>query len=96
VEVVACTAWDAYLALTRELLPALADERIQPAVLASRLGGVGVRIVRHAPLWGEHGPMLVAALCSALDLYGAGDRQELVELLHTVANRLYVLSGGSR
>ena len=88
------TAWDTYLTVTRGLLPALYYDRVDAAALNPQLGGVAVRILRYAPLWGEHGPMLVSALHSAVRLHRAGDRDDLADLLHAMANRLYVLSAG--
>lgn len=84
-------AWDTYLAVTKSLLPALTDngdaETINP-----RLGGVVIRIRRYAPMWGEHGPMLIAAMHSAIRLYRRGDRDDLVSLLQTMACRLFLMS----
>jgi hypothetical protein len=91
-----CTAWDAYLTLTRGLLPALDDDQIDAAALKSQMGGVGIRIERYAPLWGEHGPMLQAAMHCAVRLYRVGDRVGLADLLRAVANRLYLLSADPR
>ena len=73
-------AWDTYLALTDRLLPALAgiDDR---AVLNAYLGAVVIRIRRYAPMWGGHGPMLIAAAHSAVRLYRDGDDDALTALL---------------
>ena len=87
-------AWDAYLHLARGLLPALHDEHVGAQALDAQLGAVALRILRYAPLWGEHGPMLVAALHSAMRLRRIDDRADLADLLHVMANRLYVLSAG--
>jgi hypothetical protein len=84
-------AWDAYLTLATSLLPALREEQAESTVNA-KLGGVAGRILRYAPLWGEHGPMLVAAAKSAIRLYRAGERDDLVALLQATADRLYLLS----
>lgn len=89
-------AWDAYLDLTRGLLPALHDDQIDADALTPKLGTVALRILRYAPLWDEHGPMLVAALHSAVRLHRAGDRAELADLLWAMGNRLYLLSAGPR
>ncbi len=91
-----CAAWDAYLTLTRGLLPALDDDHVDAATLNAQLGGVAIRILRYAPLWGEHGPMLLAALHSAVRLHRGGDRADLADLLRALANRLYLLSAGPR
>ena len=91
-----CAAWDAYLDLTRGLLPALHDDQVDFGSLNSQLGAVATRILRFAPLWGGHGPMLVAALHSATRLHRAGDRADLADLLWVMANRLYLLSAGPR
>ena len=91
-----CAAWDAFLDLTRRLLPALHDDQVDADALTSQLGAVAIRIVRYAPLWDEHGPMLVAALHSAMRLHRAGDRTELADLLWVMANRLYLLSASPR
>jgi hypothetical protein len=85
------TAWDAYLNLTTGLLPALRQERPDSTV-STKLGGVATRIMRYAPLWGEHGPMLTAATRSAIRLYRAGEHDDLVALLQATADRLYLLS----
>jgi hypothetical protein len=90
------TAWDVYLTLARGLLPALDDDRVDAAALTSQLDGVAVRILRFAPLWGEHGPMLLAALQSAVRLHRRGERADLAELLRAMANRLYLISAGPR
>ena len=90
------TAWDAYLTLTRGLLPAVADDRLDAAALGSQLDAVAIRLMRYAPLWGEHGPMLLAATQSAVRLHRRGDRADLADLLRTMANRLYVLSADPR
>ncbi len=89
-------AWDAYLTLTTGLLPALrmdALQRDQPdSPVNTQLGGVATRVLRYAPLWGEHGPMLEAAVGSAIRLYRAGQRSDLLDLLQAMADRLYLLS----
>jgi hypothetical protein len=90
------TAWDAYLALTRGLLPALHDDGVDAATLNSQLDGVAIRILLYAPLWGDHGPMLLTALHCAVRLHRAGDRNDLADLLRAIANRLYLLSAGPR
>jgi hypothetical protein len=84
-------AWDTYLALTTSLLPALREERSDTTVNTS-LGGVVIRIRRYAPLWGAHGPMLLAAARSAIRLHRAGERDDLVALVQATADRLYLLS----
>jgi len=91
-----CAAWDTYLDLTHRLLPALRDGQADLGVLNPQLGGVAARILRYAPLWGEPGPMLVAALHSATQLHRAGDRAELADLLWVMADRLYLLSAAPR
>jgi hypothetical protein len=85
-------AWDAYLALARGLLPALGDDQVDAAALTSQLDGVAIRLLRYAPLWGEHGPMLLAAAQSAVRLHRRGERADLTDLLQAMANRLYLLS----
>lgn len=90
------TAWDAYLTLTRGLLPALDDAQIDAAALGCQLDGVTIRLLRYAPLWGEHGPMLLAAMQSAVRLHRRGDRADLGDLLRAMANRLYLLSADPR
>jgi len=89
-------AWDVYLKLTRGLLPALHDDHVDDPALNSQLGDIAIRILRYAPLWAEHGPMLVAAIHSAVSLRRAGDRADLADLVRVMANRLYVLSAGPR
>ncbi|MEU7875807.1 hypothetical protein [Dactylosporangium sp. NPDC049140] len=84
-------AWDAYLTLTLGLLPALLDDRLDSTV-NTQLGGVTTRVMQYAPLWGEHGPILVAAVKSAVRLYRAGERGDLIALLRATADRLYLLS----
>lgn len=84
-------AWDAYHALTAGLLPAVRSDPTEPAVNAL-LGGVAKRILRDAPLWDAHGPMLVCAVKSAVRLYRAGEQDDLLDLLWSIADRLYVLS----
>jgi hypothetical protein len=91
-----CAAWDAYLDLTHRLLPALHDDQADLGALNTQLGAIATRILRYAPMWGEHGPMLVAALHSATHLHRAGDRAELADLLWVMANRLYLLSASPR
>jgi hypothetical protein len=82
-------AWDAYLAVAAELLPALEVGRDDvPAALQA----VTVRIRRYAPLWGPHGPMLLAAADSARRLHDCGDTSSLTELACAVAQRLFWLS----
>ena len=89
-------AWDAYLALTTGLLPALRTDPLhsdQPdSAVNTQLGGMATRIRRYALLWGEHGEMLVAAVTSAIRLYRAGQRSDLLDLLQVMADRLYLLS----
>jgi len=89
-------AWDVYISLTRGLLPALHDEQIDDAALNTQLDEIAIRILRYAPLWAEHGPMLMDALRIAVSLHRAGDRADLADLLRVMANRLYVLSAGPR
>jgi hypothetical protein len=90
------TAWDTYLTLTRGLLPALDDDQIDAATLDSQLGGVAIRLLRYAPLRGEHGPMLLAVLQVAVRLHRGGDRADLADLLQALANRLYLLAADPR
>jgi hypothetical protein len=87
-------AWDAYLTLTTGLLPALHREQVDSETVKSQLGAVATRILRYAPLWREHGAMLVAALHSAMRLYRESSN-DLAGLLHAVADRLYLLSAGA-
>jgi hypothetical protein len=89
-------AWDAYLTLARGLLPALDDDQVDAAALTSQLDGVAIRLLRYAPLWGEHGPMLLAATQSAVRLHRRGERADLTDLLRVMANRLYLLSADPR
>lgn len=86
-------AWDAYLALTAGLLPAL-DQGEGDSGVNPRLGAVAIRIRRYAHIWGEHGPMLVAAVHSAIRLYRDADRPALISLLQVMAHRLFLLSAG--
>jgi hypothetical protein len=89
-------AWDAYLAVTTGLLPALRGDDLQgdrpDSAVNTQLGGVATRLLRYAPLWGAHGPMLEAAVTSAIRLYRAGQRSDLLDLLQVMADRLYLLS----
>jgi hypothetical protein len=89
-------AWDAYLTLTRGLLPALDDGHHDAAALGSQLDAVAIRLIRYAPLWGEHGPMLLAAMQSAVRLHRRSDRADLADLLRAIADRLYLLSADPR
>ena len=89
-----CAAWDVYVRLTTGLLPLLTGDRIDDAAVNPALGQVATRILRSAPLWGESGAMLVAAVHSAVRLYRFGDQRALADLLRVVADRLYVLSAG--
>ena len=45
----------------------------------TQLGGLATRLLRYAPLWGAHGPMLEAAVTSAIRLYRAGQRSDLLD-----------------
>jgi hypothetical protein len=90
------SAWDAYLTLARGLLPTLFEDQIDAVALTCQLDGVAIRLLRYAPLWGEHGPMLLAALQSAVRLHRRGERADLTELLRAIANRLYLISAGPR
>lgn len=94
--VVQVTAWDTYLVLTRGLLPALTAQPTDAEALKTHLGQVGIRVTRYAPLWGEHGPMLKAALRTGVLLYRDGDHVGLADLMRVVADRLYVLSASPR
>jgi hypothetical protein len=84
-------AWDAYLTLTNGLLPILDTDQAHARV-STALADVTERVECSAPLWGDHGPMLVAALKSATRLYRAEEHSDLRELLRIVADRLYLLS----
>ncbi|MDQ7910440.1 hypothetical protein RB614_38695 [Phytohabitans sp. ZYX-F-186] len=86
------TAWEAYRVVTDGLLPALRGGAVDSGAVRSQLGAVAARIERYSPLWGEHGPMLLAALRCAMGLYRAGDRDELTVLAHAMGDRLYLLS----
>jgi hypothetical protein len=90
------TAWDAYLIVTRGLLPALQDPNTDPAMLNCRWEAAVTRIVRYAPLWGDRGPMLLSALRSAERLHRAGDRDDLADLTRTIGDWLYALSARPR
>lgn len=85
-------AWDAYRAVTGGLLPALAANQVDSRTVTAQVGAVASRIVRYSPLWGEHGPMLMAALHCAMGHYRAGDHRELADLAHAISDRLYLLS----
>jgi hypothetical protein len=87
-------AWETYLAVTWRVLPVLDDfpATDADAIINRRLGGVVIRVRRYAPLWGEHGPMLVAAASSLVRLYRQGDFSALGDLLRLIARRLYQLS----
>jgi hypothetical protein len=89
-------AWETYLAVTERVLPVLEDfpATDADAITNRRLGGVVIRIRRHAPLWGEHGPILIAAAASAVRLYRRGHITALRDLLQVIAHRLYQLSTG--
>jgi hypothetical protein len=92
-------AWDAYIAVSRRLLPAIADPSRHGPAVGVELDGVVVRIRRYAPMWGEDGQMLLAAVRSVVRLYADGDRDQLASLLHAISDRLYRLSiepGGAR
>jgi hypothetical protein len=89
-----CAAWDVYVRLTNGLLPLLAGDRIDDAAVNPALGRVAARILQYAPLWNEHGAMLIAAMRSAVRIYRAGDQSDLADLLRVVADRLYLLSAG--
>jgi hypothetical protein len=80
--------------LTTGLLPLLIGDRIDDVAVNPALGEVATRILRYAPLWGEPGAMLVAAVHSAVRLYRRGEQRDLADLLRVVADRLYVLSAG--
>lgn len=84
-------AWDAYLAV-RRLVPVITDDRGHDPAINAQLGGVVVRIRRYAPLWGEDGSMLTAAVYAAVRIYRRGDRDQLTDLLQAMADRLYLLS----
>lgn len=84
--------WDAYLAVSRGLIPAISDPARHAPAVAAELDGAVVRIKRYAPLWGEDGPMLIAAARSAVRLYADGERDQLITLLYVIADRLYLLS----
>lgn len=94
-------AWDAYVSITVGLLPVLyheddaAEDADGWAQVNPRLGGVAIRIRRDAPMWDDHGPMLVAAASSAIRLYRHGDRPALIALAHAMAHRLFLLAIGA-
>ncbi|WP_426513645.1 hypothetical protein ACPPVO_25385 [Dactylosporangium sp. McL0621] len=90
------TAWAAFLMVTRGLLPAVDDERMPAATEDGDLLRFALRIERDAPLWGEHGPMLLAALRDVQAMRWGGDRADLADLLRVMAHRLYVISAGPR
>ncbi|MEV6928979.1 hypothetical protein AB0M46_31420 [Dactylosporangium sp. NPDC051485] len=90
------TAWDAYLTVTRGLLPAMDGRPDHMATATCDLSGFVVRIERYAPLWGEQGPILLAALHGAQTLRRGGDRADLADLLRAIADRLYLISAGPR
>ncbi|WP_433221026.1 hypothetical protein ACQP00_19420 [Dactylosporangium sp. CS-047395] len=46
-------------------------------MLNAHLGATAKRILRYAPLWGEHGPMLLSALHSVVRLHRAGEHGDL-------------------
>ncbi|BCB84784.1 hypothetical protein [Phytohabitans suffuscus] len=85
-------AWGAYQVVTGGLLPALRAQPVDSRAVTAQLGAVATRVVRHSPLWGEHGPMLMAALHCAMRHYRAGDHGELTDLAHAIGDRLYLLS----
>ena len=88
-------AWDTYFAVTTSLIPALGVEPARrDATVNPRLGAVVLRIHRHAPMWGEHGPMLACAGRSAIRLYRHREWSDLAAILAAIAERLYLLALG--
>jgi hypothetical protein len=85
-----------YLALAREVLPTLADNQVDTAALNPQLGKLALRILRFAPLWGEHGPILLDALQSAMRLHRRGARADLTDLFRAMAGRLFLISAAPR
>jgi hypothetical protein len=85
-------AWEAYLAITGELLPAISDEYSHGPAMGARLDDLVVEMTRHAWLWGSQGRMMIAAARSAVRIFRNGDREELIALLRSMAHRLYLLS----
>lgn len=86
-------AWDAYLAVTCGLLPALGDGTDDREVDAW-LGRLTMRFRRYAPMWHDHGPILVRDVYEAIDCHETGDYDRLDQQLRAVAARLFAVSSG--
>jgi hypothetical protein len=87
-------AWDAYLVITVELLPALDRDVVDAWHVSAELTGLAARIRVWAPGWGPTGPVLTAAVDTALRLRRAGHHTDLARLLRIIALRLFRLSSG--
>lgn len=88
-------ARDAYRSVTCGLLPTLRGDRVDGTAVGAALGGVAIRIVRYAPMWGEHGAILMAAAHGAVRLFRVGDWTGLAALLQVTAGRLQQLATGA-
>ncbi|WP_412538744.1 hypothetical protein R8Z50_23170 [Longispora sp. K20-0274] len=86
-------AWDAYVVVSATLLPTLDGRSTGEADGRAQLVGLSIAVHRDAPLWAEHGGMLIAAVNSAVRLRRAGHIGELHGLLRAMAHRLFLLSG---
>lgn len=87
-------AWDAYLAITVELLPTLERDPVDVGQVTAELTGLAARIQLWAPNWGRTGAVLAAATHTALRLRRAGHHHDLARLLHVIALRLFRVSSG--
>ncbi|GFJ96649.1 hypothetical protein Prum_102910 [Phytohabitans rumicis] len=87
-------AWDAYLVVTVELLPALDRDSVDAWHVVAELTGLAASIRLWAPGWGPTGAVLAAAIDTALRLRRDGHHNDLARLLRVLAPRLFRLSSG--
>ncbi|MFP5371117.1 MAG: hypothetical protein ACLGI3_10270 [Actinomycetes bacterium] len=85
-------AWDGYLVIFVELLPAVDRQPVDTQRLAATLTGLAIRIRTWAPVWGATGTVLAAAVTTALRLRREGHHTDLARLLRVIALRLFRIS----
>jgi len=88
-------AWQAYLVLNVELIPAARTRPLDEVGVISALAGFAIQIRRDVRWWPGQGPHLVAAIDVAIRLRAQGDRARLLALLSMIRRWLFALSSAT-
>jgi hypothetical protein len=88
-------AWQAYLLVTLQLLPAVRDAPVGDRDTAILFADLIAHLRTHARSWAAAAPRFSAVTGRAWDMYRHGDRAGAAVLLRVLAGWLFHLSRGS-